>query len=207
VIAIHFLDLAIDGAEGFLLLLEMTLGFLQDEPDDTERQGQDEEGGKRHLPADGEHHVADADDHDDGSDELGDALGEALVDRVDVIGDVGEDFAVVVRIEILDGKAVDFILDVFAHFVGDVIGDFGHDETLDIVERGADPIQDQHFADDPADGREINVAGSSDPFHQTFDQQRRGLAKDFRTDDRKDRRSNGKQKNESDFDGIRFEPF
>ena len=74
VASVYFFHVAVDVAEVFLLRRKMFLRAFHQYPDDQKGSGDDTEGDQRHLPADGEHHNHDADQHGNRSDDLRDAL-------------------------------------------------------------------------------------------------------------------------------------
>lgn len=207
VIAVHFLDLTIQSADRFLLFLEILLALLHDRADQETRQRQHQHGDERHLPADGEHHHADAQDRRHRGDERGDSLRQTLVDGVDVVGDVREHVAVIVRIKVFERQAIDLRADVLAHLIGDVVGDLCHDESLEVVEDGTDKVKSEHDRRDAADGREVDVARVGDAGHDSLVKQLRRLTQNLGSGDHEHGGSERKDENDRDFETIRLQPL
>src|SRR5271157_4622190 len=107
--AVHFLDMSVQVAQVILLLLEVFLGLVDHQADDPEGDRHDDQRHHGHLPADREHHDQHADHGGDRGDDLGQTLVEGLAHGIHVVGDPGEDFAVVGAVEVAQRHAVDLL--------------------------------------------------------------------------------------------------
>ena len=155
--------------------------------------GRIDNGDQGHQGADGQHHKEDPHQHGRRGDELGNALIEALAHGVHVVGDTGEDLAHGTGLKVFHGHPVDLFRDIPPHPVADLLGNPGHDPTLEKGEGGADQIQAQQQEQDAADLVKVNAAGALDLGHQAVEQLGGGVAQDLGPQHREEGPRHGKE--------------
>ena len=179
------------------------MGTLDHESRCQPRQGNDENGDEGHLPADGEHHNENADDGGHGSDDLRQTLIEGLVDGFDIVGEIGKHFAVSRVVKITEGEPVHLGESLFSEFIGHADGDLTHQKSLNGGKCRGSQIQHNQAHHNLSDGGKINAfSGIRDNGHQPFENFRCRAAQNFGTDDVKNRRRNGKNKDDDNPDFI-----
>ena len=90
---VHFLDIAVELAKAFLTRDEIALRARHDEHGQQQAHDGDAQRGQRHTPFGHEHHDEAADELRRGADDGRQAVGQALLERGDVVRDAAEDIA------------------------------------------------------------------------------------------------------------------
>gem|GEM_PF-2878692 len=179
---VGFFHLSVDVSQIFLLLLEVLLGFFHHQRNQSYGNRENYHSDQSHQRRDTKHHYQYADHSRHGSDDLGDALVQALSQCVHVVGDAGQHFAVGTAFKICHWHAVDFFRNVFPHAVADFLCDTGHQPALHKAEQSTQQIQSQHKQQNLSDLGEINAASSLNLRQQSVGKFRGRLTQNVRSD-------------------------
>ena len=199
VAGVDFLHLAVDDAQGGLLGLEVLLAEPDHQQHQCQRHRQDQDGDQGHLGADGQHHDQHTDHGGDAGDELGDALVQALAQGVHIIGDAGEYLTHGPLLKVGQGQAVDFLADLAAEVVADLLGQAGHQPALDEAEGCRAQVHGQQDQQDLADIAEVDAADAPQLLDPAGGKGCGGLCKDLGACNVEDGREDGK--NDHDDEG------
>lgn len=130
--SIDLFHLPVDMAKIFLLCFKILLRPFDNGGDKQHGNREDQKGNNCHQPADGKHHDQYADDRSNRGDNLDDALIHALAEGINIIGHAGEYLSMGFAVKIFHRHSVDFLGNCFSQLIGDLLGDAGHQKTLDI---------------------------------------------------------------------------
>ena len=189
---IDLLHLAVYISQKFLLSPEIFLGFGHDEGDHGNGNRQHQKRDQCHQRTDGEHHDQHAHHLGHGGDHLCGALIQTLPQRIHVVRDPGKNLPVGHFVKITHRHPVDLLRDCLSEAVGRLLGDPGHDISLDKGKYRAHPIESQRQQQDPSDLFKIHAAGSGHPADQAVENLRRRLPQDLRPQDIEDRAAHRK---------------
>ena len=128
--AVDFLHLAVYMPQIFLLAAEKFLRFLHHNHNQKGGNRQDHQCDQRHQRTDGQHHNQHADHGGDGSDQRRDALIQALSQRIHIVGDAGEYLAVGAGLKIVHGHTADFLGNLPAELIADLLRHPAHNPAL-----------------------------------------------------------------------------
>ena len=158
---VDFFHLTVYDAQNGLLCLEVFLAELDHDEHQHQRDRQDQQGDQGHLRADGQHHDQHTDHGGHTGDELGDALVQALAQRVHIVGDAGQHLAHGAFFKVGKGQAVDLFADLAAEVVADFLGKAGHEPALNKAECAAQQVHAQQKQQDAADIHKVDAAGAA----------------------------------------------
>ena len=161
VAGVHFLHVAVEGAEAALPGGEVLLGAEHDQAHGGEAQHGDGHGGQRHAPLGDEHHDQAADELRPGADHGGQGVGQGLLEGAHVVGNPAEQVAVGHGVEVAHRHPVDLSGQVVPHGLGQVQRDGGHDEVHDIGAQAADAVDDEQPHADLPDGGKVDACHQS----------------------------------------------
>ena len=130
VTGIGLLDMAGQCAQGVLLAHEVLLAAAHDGHHQRKAQQAGAYGGKRHPPVCADHHEQAAKEQHHGGKQGADALVKRLGQRIDIIGDAGEDISGGHAVEVGHGQTVDLGRDLCTQPARDALRHRGHNEAL-----------------------------------------------------------------------------
>ena len=95
-------------------------------------------------PVSVEHEEQNADQRDDGRDDLGQAHLQGHGDVFYIVGHTGENIAPGMRIKIFDGQLLQLDVDGLAHVIDEILGHIDHNELLNEVADHRERIEKAH---------------------------------------------------------------
>ena len=125
-------------------------------------------------------------------DELGDALVQALAQRVHIVGDAGQHLAHGALFKVGKGQAVDLFANLLAEVVAGFLGKAGHEPALNKAEGAAQQVHAQQKQQDAADIHKVDAAGAAQLGDPAGGKSRGGLCQHLRACNIEDGRKNGK---------------
>ena len=136
----HFLHKALGAGDGFLLLEEVAGGMAADVAGD-EKHDDDARNDDQGQPNAVIHHDAEnGQQRNRGDQGLREALADHLAQRIDIVGVVTHDIAVVMGIEIADGKVLHMVKHLFTQLGQGSLGDRSHHLGVQYTGNQADDI-------------------------------------------------------------------
>ena len=193
VAGVDLLYLTVDHAQRGLLRFEVLLAELDNHQHQRQRHRQDQQGDQGHAGADGKHHHQHTDHGSHAGDQLGDALVQALSQRVHIVGDAGEHLAHGALFKVRQRQAVDLFADLAAEVVADLLGKAGHQPALNKAESAAQQVHSQQKQQNAADIHKIDAAGATQPGDPAGGKGGGGLCQHLRACNVEDGGQNSKQ--------------
>ena len=160
---VDLLNLTVDHAQRGLLRFEVLLAELDHHQHQRQRYRQDQQSDQGHAGTDGKHHHQHTDHGGHAGDQLGDALVQALTQRVHIVGDAGEHLAHGALFKVRQRQAVDLFTDLATEVVADLLRKAGHQPALNKAEGAAQQVHPQQKQQNAADIHKIDAAGATQP--------------------------------------------
>ena len=156
VAGVHFLDVAVQGAEVLLPRHEVFLAVLQEDQGDGKAQKGQQDQGAGHADLDDQHHHEAAHELDERAQHAGQAVREALLHGRDVVRDAAQDIALRIAGEIDHRHAVDLGVEVAAHLFRNAEGRRGHHVLLQHGQGRAAEVDGEQEEADLRDGGHVD---------------------------------------------------
>ena len=192
VAGVDFFHLTVHDTQNSLLGLEVFLAEPDHDEHQHQRDGQDQQSDQGHLRADRQHHDQHADHGGHAGAELGDALVQALAQRVHIVGNAGQHFTHGAFFKVGKGQAVDLFADLTAEVVAHLLRKTGHQPALNKAECAAQQVHAQQKQQDAADIHKVDAAGAAQLGDPAGGKSRGGLCQHLGACNIEDGRKNGK---------------
>ena len=143
----HLLDIAVDGAQGLLLLGIVGPALAAHLGEDQQQTHQGEGSDDKQNGAQIEHHGHSGDKGDGGAEQLHHRLLQSHLDVVGVVGEPAHQLAVGMPVEVAQGQLLQAVKQLPAQDIAALLGQLGHEDGLNIGANGGDGI-DAHELED-----------------------------------------------------------
>lgn len=126
-----FFDNGVDTGQGFLLFTEILLAGFGIDTGENQHDDDEDDDDEGEWDVDDEQRDDGSEDLDDGEEEVGEGIVKSHDDTIDIVGEVGHDFAMGVSIEVGDWKNLHLMHEFGSDSEEDTLGDSDHDLVVD----------------------------------------------------------------------------